>query len=70
MLSLMQIGPTTRITIHPLVLKLYLGHNPISWRSKHTVAHSSTEAEYRLVAAIAVELTWVCALLTVGVAML
>lgn len=45
---------------------VYLGHNPISWSSKkqRTVARSSTEAEYRSVAATAAELRWICSLLT------
>lgn len=45
---------------------VYLGRNPISWSSKKqpTIARSSTEAEYRSVAATAAELTWVCSLLT------
>lgn len=45
---------------------VYLGLNPISWSSKkqRTVARSSTEAEYRSVAATAAELRWICSLLT------
>ncbi|KAA3452459.1 Retrovirus-related Pol polyprotein from transposon TNT 1-94 [Gossypium australe] len=45
---------------------IYLGHNPISWSSKkqHTIAHSSTEVEYRVVSSLAVELSWICSLLT------
>ncbi|KAK0573321.1 hypothetical protein LWI29_006391 [Acer saccharum] len=45
---------------------VYLGKNPISWSSKkqNTIARSSTEAEYRSVAATAAELNWVCFLLT------
>ncbi|KAI9160575.1 hypothetical protein LWI28_009567 [Acer negundo] len=45
---------------------VYLGKNPISWSSKkqHTIARSSTEAEYRSVATTAAELNWVCFLLT------
>ena len=45
---------------------VYLGSNPVSWSSKkqRTVARSSTEAEYRSVAATASELRWICSLLT------
>ncbi|KAK0570922.1 hypothetical protein LWI29_008499 [Acer saccharum] len=45
---------------------VYLGRNPISWSSKkqHTIARSSTEAEYRTVASTAAKLNWVCFLLT------
>ncbi|KAK0576029.1 hypothetical protein LWI29_010847 [Acer saccharum] len=45
---------------------VYLGRNPISWSSKkqHTIARSSTEAEYRTVASTAAELNLVCFLLT------
>ncbi|KAL5568926.1 hypothetical protein UlMin_025501 [Ulmus minor] len=45
---------------------VYLGRNLVSWSSKkqQTVAHSSTEAEYRSVAATAAELRWVCSLLS------
>ncbi|KAK0587534.1 hypothetical protein LWI29_024523 [Acer saccharum] len=45
---------------------VYLRKNHISWSSKkqNTIACSSTEAEYRYVAAIAAELNWVCFLLT------
>uniref|UniRef100_A0A2N9GUJ3 Reverse transcriptase Ty1/copia-type domain-containing protein n=1 Tax=Fagus sylvatica TaxID=28930 RepID=A0A2N9GUJ3_FAGSY len=39
-------------------LAIFLGHNPITWLSKkqHTVSRSSTEAEYRSLAA---ELAWI-----------
>ncbi|WKA01579.1 hypothetical protein VitviT2T_019853 [Vitis vinifera] len=45
---------------------LFLGGHPISWCSKKqkTVARSSTEAEYRVVASTAAEVTWVSHLLS------
>ena len=45
---------------------VYLGRNPISWSSKkyRTIAHSSTEAEYRFIATISAEIRWICSLLT------
>ncbi|PON31226.1 hypothetical protein PanWU01x14_371450 [Parasponia andersonii] len=47
---------------------VYLGRSSISWSSKkqYTIAHSSTEAEYRFVVATTTELTWVCSLLTLN----
>ena len=41
---------------------IFLGRNLISWSAKkqHTVARSSTEAEYRSLAHTAAELTWIC----------
>jgi hypothetical protein len=45
---------------------VYLGNNLISWSSKKqkTIARSSTEAEYRSVAATAAELCWIRSLLS------
>lgn len=44
---------------------IFLGANPISWSStkQKTVARSSTEAEYRAIAAAAAEIQWVKSLL-------
>ncbi|KAE8678139.1 Detected protein of unknown function [Hibiscus syriacus] len=44
---------------------VYLGHNPISWRSKkqRTMARSSTEAKYQSVASTAAEIRWIFSLL-------
>ena len=44
---------------------MLLDHNAISWSSKkqHTVARSSAEAEYRAVASIIAEITWLKSLL-------
>lgn len=44
---------------------VFLGPNPISWSSKkqHSVARSSTEAEYRAIASAAAEVRWLHSLL-------
>jgi len=44
---------------------LLLGQSPISWKSKKqpTIARSSSEAEYRAMAAAAAEVTWMVRLL-------
>ncbi|GKV48448.1 hypothetical protein SLEP1_g55261 [Rubroshorea leprosula] len=44
---------------------VFLGRNPISWKAckQKTVARSSTEAEYRALAAVSSEVMWVCHLL-------
>lgn len=54
--------PSTRRSITDFVLKF--GNSPISWRSKkqHTVSRSSTEAEYRSLAALIAEVVWVTSL--------
>ena len=44
---------------------VFLGHSPISWKTKkqNTVSRSSAEAEYRSMAAITCELKWLKGLL-------
>ncbi|CAN6704283.1 unnamed protein product [Malus baccata var. baccata] len=45
---------------------IFLGPSIVSWSAKkqHTVARSSTEAEYRYLAHNAAEITWICQLFT------
>jgi len=40
---------------------IFLGDNPISWRTKKqkVMAHSSTEAEYRALATAASDIAWI-----------
>lgn len=44
---------------------ILFGHSPISWKSKKqcTVSKSSSKAEYRAMAAVASEITWIVRLL-------
>lgn len=44
---------------------VFLGSSLISWKFKmqHTVSRSSVEAEYRSIATVSCELTWLCSLL-------
>ena len=55
--------PLTRHSLTGWIV--FLGHSPISWKTKkqHTVARSSAEAEYRSMAAITCELKWLKGLL-------
>ncbi|XP_052481122.1 secreted RxLR effector protein 161-like [Gossypium raimondii] len=45
---------------------IFLGGNPVSWSSKkqHVVSRSTAEAEYRSVAHVTAEMTWIQSLLT------
>ena len=55
--------PTTRQSTSGYVA--FLGHIPISWKSKKqgTVSCSSAQAEYRVMASVTSELLWLCTLL-------
>ncbi|KAL6310823.1 hypothetical protein AAG906_017309 [Vitis piasezkii] len=46
---------------------VYLGSNMMSWNSKkqNTVSRSSTKAEYRILATLATEVTWILSLLMI-----
>ena len=51
--------PDDRISTTSYVV--YLGSNPITWSSKkqHTIARSSTESKFRVVANAISEVTWI-----------
>lgn len=55
--------PITRRSLTGWIV--FLGNSPLSWKTKkqHTVSRSSTEAEYRFMAAITCELKWLKGLL-------
>ncbi|RVW38919.1 Retrovirus-related Pol polyprotein from transposon RE2 [Vitis vinifera] len=55
--------PVTRRSLSGWLV--FLGQSPISWKTKkqHTVSRSSTEAEYRAMAAVTCELKWLKGLL-------
>ena len=45
----------------PTTKRSILGNSLISWKTKkqHTISHSSSKTEYRLIVAITCELTWI-----------
>ncbi|CAH9070823.1 unnamed protein product [Cuscuta europaea] len=55
--------PLTRRSLTGWII--FFGNSPVSWKTKkqHTVSRSSTEAEYRSMAAITSELKWLKSLL-------